>query len=100
MAYNAANEERTELLTIQKNERGEYIKGSKIVNKNSGNESIDIRQFYTDKDDKVQPTSKGVRFNSENLLDFCKGIVTALEINEKEELIDFLNDIVSKEDAE
>lgn len=100
MAYNAANEERTELLNIQKNGRGEYIKGSKIVNKNSGNESIDIRLFYTDDSDNVQPTKQGVRFNSEHLLDFCKGIVTALEINEKEELIDFLNDILSKEDAE
>ena len=100
MAYNAANEERTELISIQKNNRGEYIKCAKIVNKNTGTESIDIRLFYTNDDGNLTATKQGVRFNSEHLLDFCKSIVYALEVNEQEELIDALNDLVNEDDSE
>ena len=97
MAYNASNEERKELCTIVKNNRGEFIKGAIITNKNSGTVSIDIRQFYTNDSEEVAPTSKGIRFNAENLYDLITGLCEGLEDNEKqdlaEELLQGLDDI-------
>ena len=87
MAYNANNEERRELCTIVKNSRGETIKGAEITNKNS---------------DEVAPTSKGVRFNAENLYDLILGLCEGLEDNEKqelaEELLQGLDDIEEEDD--
>nr|DAD64269.1 MAG TPA: Transcriptional Coactivator p15 (PC4) [Caudoviricetes sp.] len=102
MAYNANNEERRELCTIVKNSRGETIKGAEITNKNTGTVSIDIRQFYTTDSDEVAPTSKGVRFNAENLYDLILGLCEGLEDNEKqelaEELLQGLDDIEEEDD--
>ena len=61
-------------------------------NKNSGTVSIDIRQFYTNDNDEVMPTSKGVRLNAESLLELLSGLARALEANEVMDLCDTLQD--------
>lgn len=93
MAYNASNEERVELFNIAKGNKGDAVVGTKITNKNTGNISIDIRQFYTDDEGELKPTSKGVRFSAENLLEVMQGLITALEADEVEDLVDMLPSI-------
>lgn len=94
MAYNADNEIREELVNIQKNNRGDYIIASKITNKNNGNVSVDIRNFYTNDEDEVRPTSKGVRINSEMLPELLGGLIKALEADEVEDLNDKLESLL------
>lgn len=96
MAY--SNEQSVELTKIPKNNRGDHIVVSKITNSTSGNVSVDIRQYYTDDNDDLLPTKKGVRFNTENLLEVMKALTGALEADEKEELVAFLNEVISDED--
>ena len=98
MAYNAANEERTEIISIKKGSRGDYVKVNKILKKNTNNESIDIRMFYTNDEDLVLPTGKGVRFSTEMLLDFIKGLTTALEYDEKDDLVAYLSETLDEDD--
>lgn len=98
MAYNADNEVREELAKVQKNNRGEFIIATKITNKTSGNVSVDVRQYYTDDNDEVKPTSKGVRFNAENLYDVILGLAKALEANEMIDLADEL-EVLSGDDT-
>lgn len=97
MAYNR-NETREELVEVQKNNRGEYIKAAKIINNNSGSENIDLRLFYTNEEDAVCPTTKGVRFNSELLLDVLKGMAKGLEMDEVIQLRDTLDEMIDSED--
>lgn len=94
MAYNSDNEVKEELASVQKNSRGDFVVASKITNKSTGSVSIDIRQFFTNDDDKLTATSKGVRFNSENLLDMLKGLAKGLEANEVMELGDALAEML------
>ena len=98
MAYNAANEERTEIVSIKKGSRGDYVKVNKILKKNTNNDSIDIRMFYTNDEDLVLPTGKGVRFSTEMLLDFIKGLTTALEYDEKDDLVAYLSETLDEDD--
>lgn len=98
MAYNAANEERTEIVSIKKGSRGDYVKVNKILKKNTNNESIDIRMFYTNDEDLVLPTGKGVRLSTEMLLDFIKGLTTALEYDEKDDLVAYLSETLDEDD--
>jgi hypothetical protein len=101
MAYNASNEERVNLVDIQKNNRGDHIKADVIINKTNGNQSIDIRQYYTNDNDEVMPTSKGVRFSTESAFDFIKGFVKCLETDELQDLILSLQEqIADVEDSE
>ena len=95
MAYNAANEERKTLVEVEKNSRGEYVIASLITNKNTGNQSLDIRQYYTNDEDQVCPTSKGVRLSSELALDLIRGLIDALEADELMELGDEIQERVN-----
>lgn len=90
MAYKAENEERIELANVAKNSRGDFVIASKITNKATGSVSIDIRQFYTNDKDEVCPSSKGVRFNAEVLLDLLTGLVEGLEVDEMDTLAERL----------
>lgn len=67
----------------------------------SGNLYIDIRQMYTTKEDEIKPTQKGVRLNSELVLDLLVGILKAADdadlINQ---LIDAMEDESDDEDGE
>lgn len=87
MAYNAANEERTELYCERKNSRGDYLVVAKIKNIKTGTESVDIRNYYTNEAGELAPTSKGIRINCEALADVMKAMVKALEPDEAEDLI-------------
>jgi hypothetical protein len=94
MAYNASNEERIELASVQKNNRGDVVRVAKIRNKNTGNESVDIRLFYTNDEDELSPTAKGVRFSTESLIDVIMGLVQALEPNEVDDLKEELDTLI------
>ena len=65
MAYDSSNESREVLGEVEKGARGDKIIISKITNTKTGNESIDIRLFYLNKDGELAPTSKGIRFSTE-----------------------------------
>lgn len=96
MAYNPDNEKKEELLTMPKNNRGDYIVVQKVTNVNSGSVSADIRNYYTDKDEQVQPTKMGVRVNSEILLDVLAAAARCLEASEIEDLKDKLDDMLDE----
>lgn len=98
MAYE--NEERKDLAVIKKNNRGDYVVVAKITNKNSGNVSLDIRQFYTDDSDQVIPTKKGIRLNTELAMEVIKAMVKVLEADELMDLQDELNNLVDGSDDE
>lgn len=100
MAYNADNEIREELVRVKKNNRGDYVIATKITNKTSGAVSVDIRQYYTDDNDEVRVTSKGVRFNAEMLADVLGGLVKALEYDELESLSELINGMVDEDDID
>lgn len=98
MAYNASNEEKKTLVEVEKNSRGEYVIASLITNKTSGNQSLDIRQYYTDKEGQVAPTSKGIRISTELALELIKGLVDALEEDEVLDLQDMLQERIDTND--
>ena len=98
MAYNATNEERTELYCERKNNRGDHLVVTKIKNKGTGSESVDIRNYYTNADGELAPTQKGIRINCENLLDVMTALIKALEPNEAEDLAEEIETLL--EDAE
>lgn len=62
MAYNAVPEK--ELMRIEKNDKGEFVVIKKI-----GDDTTDIRQYYTADDGEVYPTKKGIRFSNDILRD-------------------------------
>lgn len=97
MAYNANNETQEELLVVPKNNRGDYIVVKKVTNNSNGAISADIRNYYTGADGCVAPTSKGVRLNSEILLDILAAAARCLEVNEVEDLKDRLDEILDIE---
>lgn len=96
MAYE--NEERKDLAVIKKNNRGDYVIVAKITNKNSGNVSLDIRQFYTDDSDQVVPTKKGIRVNTELAMEVIKAMFKVLEADELMDLQDELNSMLDDSD--
>lgn len=94
--YDASKEQRTPLVEIQKNNRGEFIVASKIKNTSNGNTSLDIRQYYTNEEGVVCPTSKGIRLNAELALELTSGIVEILEANELMDLRDKIDEILGE----
>jgi hypothetical protein len=63
MAYNN-NEDRLEVASIQKNNRGDILKVAQITS-SSGARSIDARMYYTSDSGEVLPTKKGIRVSDE-----------------------------------
>ena len=100
MAYNAANEVQEEIVRLQKNQRGDYLVVKKVTNKNSGNISVDVRNYYTNDEGEVMPTSKGIRINSEMLLETMMAMVKCLEIVEVEDLKDSLEQLLDIDSLE
>lgn len=100
MAYNNQNQNQVRTCRIKKNDRGDYVDVQRIETQ-SGNLYIDIRQMYTTKEDEIKPTQKGVRLNSELVLDLLVGILKAADdadlINQ---LIDAMEDESDDEDGE
>lgn len=100
MAYNASNETQTVLLDLEKNQRGDHIKVTKVVNNTSSSVSCDIRNFFTSEDGEVIGTKKGVRVNSEMLPEIMAAMAETLEYNEIEDLITKLQEKLEKLDEE
>lgn len=73
---------------IEKDNRGDFIKVTRIIpNDQTKLESVDIRQWYTDKGTgELKPTAKGVRFNSEAIPSVVKALLDALSVEELEDL--------------
>lgn len=94
MAYDSSNEVREELLREAVDDRGDYLVVSSIEKKVGGNvdRKIDLRMYFTEEKEKnVLPTKKGVRINSEMLLEVIKAMCNGLEADEKEDLAEFLS---------
>lgn len=100
MAYNANNEKQEEIAVIQKNNRGDHIVIKKVTSVKSGNVSIDVRNYFTNEDGDLQPTSKGVRINSELLLEAMMAMAKGLEANEIEDLKDALDTLLDEAEVD
>lgn len=79
MAYNNADEKRTELGRFKRNDRGEYIVITQIDNDKKDNTDIDIRTYFTSDSGDVLPTQKGVRFNAEFLEDMIEALQKSVD---------------------
>ena len=87
MAYNNQNETTTVLLDIKKNDRGDYLRVSKI--EKGDIVSFDIRNMYTNDDGELAFTQKGVRIKDEDMIDVAVAILTNIDEG-------FLEDIINK----
>ena len=94
--YDASKEVREDLLDLRKNNRGDYIRVAQIKNTSSGAESMDVRNFYTNDEDEVCPTSRGIRISSDFAFDVIKAMINILESNELMDLQDEIERIVDE----
>lgn len=94
MAYNKDNYETEVVLDVEKNQRGDHIIVSKMTTKSTGSVAVDVRNYYTNKDDEVLPTSKGIRVNTEQAPDIIVAMAKTLEITDIEDIIDRLSELV------
>lgn len=108
MAY-SKKETQITLGLITKNERrGDYVKVSRIIPENNGEESVDIRLMYTsDKEDApkdengLSPTTKGVRVKSESVPELLLALYKGLSEEERIEFEDAIEELNnSKEESE
>ena len=90
--YDDSKEERKELLNVRKNNRGDFLIISEIKVKDSDDVKVDIRNYYTDDNDEVKPTSKGVRFSSEILKDIMLALLEELDVTELEDIKSAIDD--------
>ncbi len=72
--------------TVSKNSRGEYIQVARIVTEGNKKDSIDIRLYYTNDDNEIKPTQRGVRINSDILTDVVAYILKACNKEELEKI--------------
>lgn len=85
MAYNAQNETREELAVIEKNSRGDCVAVSKITK--ADKVSYDIRNMYTDDNDELRYTSKGVRMSDDMTKEVVLAILKSLSQEDLEEVL-------------
>ena len=74
MAYKQNNDVNTVIDTLAKNSRGDYIQVSKIESE-GGEVSFDIRNMYTNDEDQLCFTSKGIRVKEAMMADIIVGIL-------------------------
>lgn len=98
MAYNADNEVKEELAVVRKNSRGDHIVVQKVTSKTSGSVSVDVRNYYTNDDDQLLPTSKGIRINSEVLPEVLQGVLQVLDVTELEDIKAYIDRLLDDED--
>ena len=72
---------------IAKNDRGDFIRVARVIPE-KGLEAIDIRNFYTPEGGDPLPTQKGVRMNSECMVEVTVAILKAMEPEEFNEVMD------------
>lgn len=75
--------------SIDKNNRGDSIIISKVTD-SSGNVSVDIRLHYTNDNDEICPTQKGVRFKAEQTYEIMQALVKCMS---DEEQVAFVNSL-------
>lgn len=105
MAYDASKEKQEVIAQIKKNDRGEYIRVTRVTPVKGNNLSVDIRLMYTNANDEIAPTTKGLRLNDENVVEVMMGMLEAMgpaEFTQLMEEIDdkYGNDTESDEDDE
>ena len=84
MAYNV-KEKQIELITVPKNNRGDFIRAARIVPEDeTKQQSVDIRNLYTNSDGELTMTQKGVRIASEHLPSMMAMIVANMTDEERE----------------
>lgn len=98
MAYNADNEVKEELAVVRKNNRGDHIVVQKVTSKTSGSVSVDVRNYYTNDDEQLLPTSKGIRINSEVLPEVLQGVLQVLDVTEIEDIKNYIDGLLDDED--
>lgn len=82
------------------NNKGDYMRVTKIVNTKTADVFVDVRRFYTTDSDEIKPTPKGIRINAEQLKDVIEAMAEGLEPDELEDLADDLIDKANGEDDE
>lgn len=98
MAYE--NNETTIIKDVEKGNRGDVIRVSKVTNKTSGSISCDIRMYYEDEDGELKPTKKGCRFNAESAYDIVQAMIEFLTVDELENLATVVGDKLCDNDEE
>ena len=93
MAYNADNEIREDLGLFDKNSRGDKVAVTKITNKKTGNVAYDIRNMYTNDENEIKHTTKGIRLNSELVVEVVKSLLNGLGEDERQDLLQILDDV-------
>lgn len=86
MSYNARDEVQTVITTVDRNNRGEKIRVTKIEKESNNTTFLDIRTMYTTEDGEIRPTTKGVRMNMEIAHEIVAAMVEALGDEGKEDL--------------
>lgn len=86
MSYNARDEVQTVITTVDRNNRGEKIRVTKIEKERNNTTFLDIRTMYTTEDGEIRPTTRGVRMNMEIAHEIVAAMVEALGDEGKEDL--------------
>lgn len=82
MAY-AIKEEQKEYCCISINDRGNYLRVARCIPENKNRQqSIDIREMYTDSDGNIKHGSKGVRIREEQIVEAVTAVLNALDAEE------------------
>lgn len=89
MAYEA-KENRETLNMFEKNKRGDTVKVDKITNLDGGDIRVDIREYFQNDDDETCPTKKGIRLKNEWLLDVALNIISCLNEEDRDKVLDTL----------
>lgn len=96
MAYNSKAVE--EVICTVKKESSSPILIKTLTDKDKDSVKIDIRTHFTPEGkEELAPTSKGVRFDSEELLDVVKALVNQLQADELDEVADLIDNIKNEE---
>lgn len=98
MAYNN-NEDRLEVASIQKNNRGDILKVAQITS-SSGARSIDVRMYYTSDSGEVLPTKKGIRVSDEMAGDVVLAMFKAMSTEARMDVFGSIEDIYDGDNGE
>ena len=99
-SYDTTNQKEEMLKELWTNTRGDSVRVKSVTNTVSGDVSVDIRRYYTDDNDEVKPTSKGIRLNTELIPDLIEVLASLLEYNEVEEVKEKLDDILDRMESD
>lgn len=95
MAYDASKEKRTQLKSFRKNGHGDFIVINDIETEGR-NPSLDIRTMYTDDNEELRPTTKGLRFSKALIPDLAAMFVKDMDDEQLSDLTSRVNLIPTK----